>query len=215
MAMIKDVKLKFACPKKLDEMKQRDGKYFCDQCSKQVTDFMEKTEEEMKAILSASSTSICGIFNVKQVSSSFLKYAAATLLTSAIGLPIKAQEYPVEDTVAVNEGTDIVFGEILETQPILKGGYKDLIESVKREVALSVDLKEKVRVYVQFTVDTLGNPKDFKVVRGYTEAVDKVVLKSLSSKKMKFEPGRQSDIPVAMEVIIPIIIDPKRKGGMH
>lgn len=51
------------------QMKKRDGGYYCSSCEKVLTDFRQKTEPEIKQIITSNPGKVCGIFHNHQISS--------------------------------------------------------------------------------------------------------------------------------------------------
>src|SRR5688572_9717997 len=85
MGKIKNINLEFGCNEKLDD------KLFCEKCSRKLVDFRNKSKEEFDQTLLKSET-VCGLFKKSQLSSHFIKYAAATLIaTSALSSSAYAQ----------------------------------------------------------------------------------------------------------------------------
>ncbi len=61
------------------------------------------------------------------------------------------------------------------------------------------------RIYVQFTVDTLGNASDFKVVRGHNPPVEKEVIRLLQ-KMPPWKPGEQNGKKVNVRYTLPVSV---------
>jgi TonB family protein len=81
------------------------------------------------------------------------------------------------------------------------------------EIGLKNFIKENLRypktgecvtgkVYVEFTVDTLGNVKEAIIKRGITRSTDEEALRVVNL--MKFKPGTRYGKPIEMNMIIPI-----------
>lgn len=57
------------CNQSHTRMEQLDGGYYCSSCEKTLTDFRQKTDTEIKQIISSSPGRVCGIFHNHQISS--------------------------------------------------------------------------------------------------------------------------------------------------
>ncbi len=57
------------CNQSHTQMEKRDGGYYCSSCEKTLTDFRQKTEPEIKQIISSNPGRVCGIFHNHQVRS--------------------------------------------------------------------------------------------------------------------------------------------------
>ena len=57
------------CNQSHTRMAKRDGGYYCSSCEKVLTDFRQKTETEIKQIITSNPGKVCGIFHNHQISS--------------------------------------------------------------------------------------------------------------------------------------------------
>jgi len=57
------------CNQSHTRMAKRDGGYYCSNCEKVLTDFRQKSETEIKQIITSSPGKVCGIFHNHQISS--------------------------------------------------------------------------------------------------------------------------------------------------
>lgn len=217
MSEIKNINLEFNCPENRNTLEQIENGYNCDKCSKNVIDFTNKSNDELQRIISESLEPVCGIFRRSQLSQKFMKYAAATFIATATSLTANGQDIVVKDSVdqACNhleeehEELGEFFGAIIETQAEPIGGYKKFFEVLSDSIKYPEGLKEKGKVFVQFTVDTLGQMGDFKIVRGYNELAEHATLTAMSNLNFPFKPGEQRGTPVKTRLVIPITFDPK------
>ncbi len=207
MKKINNIALEFSCPERIGD------NLFCTKCSHQLIDFTRKTEKELKDILKDSNGKICGLFKKSQLSDKFLKYAAATVIaTSVYGQePIKADSLAkrCEKVEAENE-EDVIFGMIVETQAIPVGGYKVFFEKLASMIKYPDGLTTKGKVFIEFSIDTLGQMKDVRLVRGFNKLADNEALRVVTTINHPFEPGKQRGKPVKTRLVIPIIFDPKK-----
>ena len=92
----------------------------------------------------------------------------------------------------------------LVTQPIFLGGdyQKILAENVKYP-AFERENNISGRVIVQFEVDTSGNIRDIKVIKGVSKNIDQEA-KRVVSLLDKWEPGTLNNQKVRMRLTIPI-----------
>jgi len=65
----------------------------------------------------------------------------------------------------------------------------------------TVDCIEE-KVYIEFTVDTLGNVKDVEIKRGISPSVDEEAIRIV--KLLKFISGTRNEQPIEVKMIIPI-----------
>ncbi len=192
----------------------------CNQCSKELIDFRNKSDDEIQRIVSKSLNPICGVFKQSQMSQRFLKYAAATFIATATSININAQtkeldslelEHAIDSLMETEfEDNDIPFlGIIVENQAEPIGGYPKFFEAISKAVKYPPELKEKGKVFIQFTVDTLGQMNEFKIVRGYNELAEQATLNALKNLNFPFNPGEQRGKPVKTRLVIPVTFDPK------
>ncbi len=57
------------CNQSHTRMKQLDGGYYCSSCEKVLTDFRQKTNDEIKQVITSNPGKVCGIFHSHQISS--------------------------------------------------------------------------------------------------------------------------------------------------
>jgi hypothetical protein len=86
---IKNVSLSYACEKNWNDMAEVAGGRFCDSCQHVVHDFTNQSDCQLKKILQQNSR-VCGRFRNSQMSTHFLKYAAATVIAAATGVAINS-----------------------------------------------------------------------------------------------------------------------------
>lgn len=211
MTNIKNVTLEFNCTEKLGD------KLFCDKCSHSVVDFTTKTTEELQEQINKSLRPVCGIFKKSQLSDQFLRYAAATFIATSLTIPSLGQEVINGDSllktcekVAAEGEEDTFFGLVVETQAEPVGGYQKFIEAIANKMKYPKGLTEKGKSFVEFTVDSLGQMKDVKLVRGFNELADAEAVRVLASLDYPFTPGRQSGVPIKTRLVMPISFDPKK-----
>lgn len=217
MSDIKNINLEFNCPENRNTLEQTENGYNCDKCSKNVIDFTNKSNDELQYMISESIEPVCGVFKRSQLSQKFMKYAAATFIATATSLSANGQDIVVKDSVEQacdhleeeHEEIDEFFGAIIETQAEPTGGYKKFFEALSDSIKYPKGLTEKGKVFVQFTVDTLGQMSDFKIVRGYNELAEQATLDAMANLKFPFKPGEQRGIPVKTRLVIPIAFDLK------
>lgn len=217
MNKIKHINLEFNCPENRNTLEQSGQGYNCDKCSKNVIDFTNKSNDELQRIISESIEPVCGIFKRSQLSQKFMKYAAATFIATATSLSTNGQDIVIKDSVEqacnhLEEEHDELgefFGAIIETQAEPIGGYKKFFEALSDSIKYPKGLTEKGKVFVQFTVDSLGQMSDFKIVRGYNELAEQATIMAMSNLNFPFKPGEQRGIPIKTRLVIPIAFDPK------
>jgi TonB family protein len=208
MTEIKNVTIEFNCPHTLDK------NLYCSKCSHGVVDFRNKTDEELRIEIEKTKGPVCGVFKKSQLSDQFLKYAAATFIATSLAIPAPGQTpkaeslaKSVEKMDTTNE-EDVFFGLVIETQAEPIGGYKELFETIKKNLQFPAGLREKGRSFVEFTIDTAGQMSAVKLVKGFNELADREAVRVISSLNHPFRPGRQGGKPVTTKLVIPIIFDP-------
>jgi protein TonB len=90
-----------------------------------------------------------------------------------------------------------------ESPPIYKNGGEQglrqfIIDNLKYPTGQCVE----GRVYVGFTVDTLGNVKDIEIKRGITKETDEEAIRIV--KMLTFIPGTVYGKPTEMKMVLPI-----------
>jgi hypothetical protein len=210
MTIIKNVTIEFNCPETLDDT------LFCDKCSHSVIDFTSKSGDDLKAELKKSKGPICGIFKKSQLSEQFLKYAAATFIATSLTIPTLGQEVIKGDSilkacekVETENEEDVFFGVIVETQAEPIGGYKKFFETISSKMNYPKGLIEKGKTFIEFTIDTVGQMENVKIVKGFNQLADNEAVRVLSTINYPFNPGRQRGTPVKTRLVIPITFGPK------
>ncbi len=218
MKEIRNINLKFNCPENRKTLEQTENGFNCDKCSKNVIDFTNKSNDELHSIISESIEPVCGIFNRSQLSQKFMKYAAATFIATASSFAANGQNIIVKDSLEqacnhLEEEHEVLgefFGTIIETQAEPIGGYDKFFDALSKSIKYPKDLSEKGKVFVQFTVDSLGQMSDFKILKGYNELAEQATLTAMSNFNFPFKPGEQRGITVKTQLVIPISFDPKK-----
>lgn len=91
---------------------------------------------------------------------------------------------------------------LVEEMPELLGGLAALLKEIRYpEIAKKAGVEGKV--FVQFVVDKNGKVLNPLVVRSIGAGCDEEALRALA--KMKFKPGKQRGVPVAVRMTIPIV----------
>jgi len=207
MTKIKDVTIAFNCPETLD------SKLHCDRCSNAVVDFTNKTDRELREEIKKSKGPVCGLFKKSQLSDQFLRYAAATFIATSLTVPTLGQEVIKEDPllkkIETENEEELFLGIIVETQAEPIGGYKKFFEAIASKMKYPTGLKDKGKSFVEFTIDSVGQMKDVRLIKGFNELADKEAVRVLSTLNYPFNPGRQRGKPVRTRLVIPITFDPK------
>jgi len=84
---IKNVELSFACPEKWENLADAGDNKLCLKCQHLVVDFTKLTQEEFNDAVRKAPGRLCGRFKQTQMSSRFLKYAAATTMAASVFAP--------------------------------------------------------------------------------------------------------------------------------
>lgn len=212
MRKIKNLSLQFSCTEKLSD------NLFCSKCSRQLIDFTNKTEKELKFILDNSNSKICGLFKKSQLSTKFLKYTVVTVIaTSAMTITVYGQKPINADSLAktyeivkASNEEEVIFGMPIETMATPVGGYIAFYEKLTSMIKYPDGLATKGKVFLEFTIDTLGQMQDVKIVKGFNELADKEALRVVMTINFPFKPGKQGGKPIKSKLYIPIIFDPEK-----
>lgn len=90
---------------------------------------------------------------------------------------------------------------VVEERPQLIGGMKALQEAIKYpEFAKKAGIEGTV--FVQFVVDENGDVRNPQVTRGVHKLLDRAAVEAVS--QMKFEPGKQRNRPVKVQMSLPV-----------
>ncbi len=189
MSEINLINLEFNCPENRNTLEKAENGYNCDKCSKNVIDFTNESNDKLQRIISESLKPVYGIFKRSQLSQKFMKYAATTFIATATSFAANGQGIIVKDSVEQackhleeeHEELGEFFGTIIETQAEPIGGYKKFFEALSDSIKFPKGLTGKGKVFVQFTVDSLGQMSDFKIVRGYNELAEQATLLAMST----------------------------------
>jgi TonB family protein len=210
---IKNINLAFPCQEDWRSMTDSDQGKICEKCLNKVYDFVNKTDAEFNEIVKHSKTPVCGRFSASQLSNTFLKYAASTLLTaSCLSNPVLGQELIKTDSIEIAsdqiQEEDVFFG-IIEEHPVPESGYEGFMNKIAAEIKFPQGLTQKGKVYIQFTVDTTGKIQDIEIIKGLHELADKEALRAIATVDERFKPGRQRGRLVRTRMTIPITFDPE------
>ncbi len=75
------------CNQSHTRMEKRDNGYYCSSCEKVLIDFRQKSDEEVKQLISANPGKICGVFHNHQISSK-VSYVALSRASYQVGLSL-------------------------------------------------------------------------------------------------------------------------------
>lgn len=113
------------------------------------------------------------------------------------------EKYAVRKQLSKKDQDAGIFFE-LESMPVFKNGGDEGLKKFIRENLHYPANGECVtgRVYVEFTVDTLGNTKDINIKKGITASTNEEAIKVV--KLLEFIPGKRNGRPAEMKMILPI-----------
>jgi hypothetical protein len=113
---LKNISIKQPCSENWQDMDSQTGGRFCRNCQKQVIDFTDKTDEDLRRIIEEQGSNLCGRFRKSQIAeplaipekrvniSGFFKKAAATAATLAImQTAAQAVEPPTQAKIEIND----------------------------------------------------------------------------------------------------------------
>lgn len=105
--------------------------------------------------------------------------------------------------------------DIPETMPMYKDGEEDLIKYLKDKTD-SLDLKPYYehfprKVYVMLLIDTLGKPKDVKIVKGGLDSSFNKKIIKIIGEMPDWTPGKFGNKPIKTRMVIPIKFNRKEE----
>lgn len=193
----------------------------CKTCNRTIIDFRNKSAEELEQ-LKKTNRSICGIFSEKQIAKGYERYfqlAAVTALT--IGLSTFQNGYAQEDDPfklpttkssgaacpTTSKQMDIV-GVIIDYSPEYPGGWAALKDFLKENIVYPADSIEG-KVYVSFTVDTVGHVTDVKIKKSLSPLADAEVIRVV--KLLVFKPALLEGKPIRSKFSLPVTFSREKK----
>jgi TonB family protein len=215
MEKIRNIELAFKCPLSIEDLSKSKKGYYCKHCSNRIVDFTSKCNAELVEEINNSPKAVCGIFTTNQLSTQFLKYAAATIIvTSSISYVAYGQatsKAPATTPLSSDSvDNNLMFGR-LEVSPQPVGGYPKFYEALSKELKYPKGLNVKGKCFVQFTIDSLGRVDNFKILKGLSPEADAEAIRALKKISYPFTPGELRGKRVTRSMIIPIAFDPHHK----
>jgi TonB family protein len=223
MSSIKNIHFSFPCKENINDMDSCGLNKHCKTCDRKIIDFRSKSAEEL-AQLKKTNQSICGIFSEKQVAKGYERYfqlAAATALTIGLSssfqnLYAQEEEDPFKLPATKSSGVvcptvsnqmDIV-GVIVDDSPEYPGGWAALKDFLKENIVYPADSIEG-KVYVSFTVDTVGHVTDIKIKKSLSPLADAEVIRVV--KLLVFKPAVLEGRPINSRFSLPVTFSREKK----
>ena len=207
--------LSFVCPKKLDELQPLHSEvYYCNNCQRKVFDLRQKSSNEVKKLQDKHGT-ICGIIPAPQKLPFWIKQSSITLGFLLLSWNASAQDLTENsmDSLRPQIKEPIIedhqfIGVVVEKPATPVGGEKKFYVALASVVDIThfPITEDYIKVYISFTVDTSGNLTDYKILKGYSDAFDEMILDGVKSLNYKFIPGEQSGKKVKTRFTLPITI---------
>ena len=211
MTTIKNINLAFRHSENRNKLMNNGLTCHCHQCQTQVIDFTSSLSQELNKALRKSKKPVYGILKRSPLIDPFIKYAAATFIaTTSIVAQVHGQVPIKIDSVEhahkrIQEYDSIeIFGIITEKQPEPIGGYAQFYEAISRELKYPEGLNKSGKVYIQYTVDTLGRMTDIMVAKGLHELADQEALRVIRKLDYSFKPGEIHGKKIKTRMIIPL-----------
>ena len=227
---IKNVSLKFSCSENYDKMEDSEKGKMCLKCNKKVIDFTNKNQNDLKNEIKSSKNGICGKFKKSQLKDSFVKYAAATLISTAsliteaeaqsnIPENISSKVYEKDDIIIESVGevsVDVLVGDVVleniehsDTKRInldsFIGGRELFYKVLENVLLFPKQLEVETKVYVELTVDTAGHVSKYHILKGFYLSANEEALRALKQVNPKFIPAEERGKRVASKLIIPVV----------
>ncbi|MGD1889772.1 MAG: TonB family protein [Cyclobacteriaceae bacterium] len=111
---------------------------------------------------------------------------------------------------SIEESTIMFGGNEEYPRPI--GGMINLYEKLEEELKVPPRLSEKGKVFIQFSLDTLGNITETTIIHGLSEAADREALRALSVIDVQFIPAKIDGRPVEVKMVLPVTFDPENQN---
>ena len=112
-----------------------------------------------------------------------------------------------QDTVTlINNSNEDSYIMVVEKMPEFPGGDLGLMNYISNNINYPKEAKNlniTGKVYVQFTVDTIGQVTNIKIIRGVDQLLDNEAIRIVQSFP-KFSPATQRGKPIAVPFTIPI-----------
>lgn len=217
MTKIKDVKLAFKCNENISSPNK--AGVDCSKCQCKVLDLRNLNSKKLDKLLDSSEKPICGFLSKSQLSKTFVKYAASTVIAAtALTTPVLGQvseadsiQLYLDEATESDNNDDVFFGIILEQQAEPIGGYQKLLDRLNKELKVPKNLTEKVKVFIQFEVDSAGKVKNAVIVRGYNKKIDKEAMRAFNVTATEFTPARQRGKAIRSRLILPVSFNIKEE----
>lgn len=145
----KKLRIESPCPSLLLRMDKNGDDYFCKSCSKTIIDFTQKTQEEIKDVLTEDS---CGIFTADQLhrqqKQPFFRQSFFYLLTvlSFLGFSVKPLSAQTIDTTRTKSETTKIDNKIDKSETIQADKSKKKKAKEKSDSKKLFRKKKEVRV---------------------------------------------------------------------
>ncbi|RZK87829.1 MAG: energy transducer TonB [Hymenobacter sp.] len=212
------------CPKQWGELLPQPGGRYCASCAHLVQDFSQAAD--LPAALAAARAAapagqVCGRFAATQVAQAqprlrprLRRFLVALVLVVGLGMSAQealAQVRKVGSTLARRAVVqpDIVLGMVVEKQPEYKaGGISGIQQFIGHELHYPKGATKTGRVFIKFTVDKHGKPKDFGIAKGLEPVLDAEVLRVVRLLG-DFIPGKQNGQPVEVSFTLPVTFSPQ------
>jgi hypothetical protein len=124
---IKNVALSFSCPAKWEDMISVGGNKFCDTCQHLVIDFTKLSQQEFDDAVKKNPGRLCGKFKSSQMSTRFLKYAAASAVVASVIVPTSCTTEGPLDAEKQSQPTQ----EIIEKETYTTMGIVSIPDSLE------------------------------------------------------------------------------------
>lgn len=132
---------------------------------------------------------------------------------------IESSELNVNETVALPPPAVVEHRKIIESEP----QYFVIVERMPEPVGGIAAIQSKIvypeialragvsgKVYILAFVDETGSVTKVQVLKGIGAGCDEAALKAV--KETKFIPGKQRDVPVKVQVVVPVIFQIDQNG---
>lgn len=132
---------------------------------------------------------------------------ASDLLVDAYTLTESSIQNSVEETKA----EESVF-MVVESMPEFPGGESALFKYIANNLQISDSIEPTAfipTIYVKFLVDTTGKAINPAIIRPIGSKIDKQII-DLIERMPKWKPGQQRGKKVAVQMVLPIKIDPQK-----
>ncbi len=224
MKQYSNIQLSYQCPKTVGELTLCNSDWYCNGCSKVITDFRGMTEQQIIDVIVTNSQIHCGIFDAGSIAvvpqTRWKKYFSAVLLTfglTTLNHAVFAQQKTHAKKKSISASahkkqTDTITAiptmGIIEplsiSEPEFIGGlpkFYDYFKTSLKDIAIDGEHHGTVK----FIVNEDGSIDDVQMVQNISIDIDQIIIEVIK-KSPRWKPAIQDSKPVKAGITIPVSI---------